>query len=368
MIPRLVHPVAWWLWAIGMAVASMRTRNPLLLLLIIAVVAYVVSARRIDAAGGGAFGLTWRLGVLTVVLTIVLQVVLGVRYPGQTLLSLPEAVLPDWTGGVSVGGNVTIEALVGAGTNGLRLATIIICFGAANALAHPTRLLAVLPAALYELGVAAVVAITLLPRLAESLTRVRRAQRMRGRSVRGLHGLHGLLVPVLEDALDRAVGLAASMDSRGYGRRGDVSSAFRAITGGSVLVGLLGACYGTYSIIDPAADQQRGIVVLVAGAVLSAAGAVFAGHRTARTSLHRDPWHLPEWLAAGAGVGVGFGYRLLSGADVVGPLGATWPRVSLAAIGVTLIGVLPGLLVPPPPRAVVAGVPVAAPTAPAVAA
>jgi energy-coupling factor transport system permease protein len=361
MTPRLVHPVAWWLWAIGMAAASMRTRDPLLLLLIIAVVSYVVSARRIDAIGGGAFGLTWRLGVLTVVLTISLQAVLGVRYPGTTLVSLPEVVLPQWTGGVSLGGDVTIEALVGASTNGLRLAAIIVCFGAANALAHPTRLLAVLPAALYELGVAAVVAITLLPRLAESLTRVRKAQRMRGRSVRGLHGLHGLLVPVLEDALDRAVGLAASMDSRGYGRRGDVSPVFRAWTGGSVLVGLLGACYGTYSIIDPAADQQRGIAVLVGGAVLAAAGALIAGRRTARTALHRDPWRLPEWLVMGAGIGVGFGYRLLSGADVVGPLGAQWPRVSLAAIGVTLIGVLAGLLVPPPPRTAAAGHPAAVP-------
>ena len=30
-LPRLLHPAAWWAWAIGLAMAANRTTNPLLL-------------------------------------------------------------------------------------------------------------------------------------------------------------------------------------------------------------------------------------------------------------------------------------------------------------------------------------------------
>ena len=36
-LPRALHPGAWWLWALCMAVAASRTRNPVLLVLILAV-------------------------------------------------------------------------------------------------------------------------------------------------------------------------------------------------------------------------------------------------------------------------------------------------------------------------------------------
>jgi hypothetical protein len=52
-LPRGLHPVAWWLWAIAMATAAGRTNNPLLLLLILAVCGFVVNARRTDAPWAG---------------------------------------------------------------------------------------------------------------------------------------------------------------------------------------------------------------------------------------------------------------------------------------------------------------------------
>ena len=54
-LPRELHPVAWWIWALGMATAATRTTNPLLLGSIIAVVAFVVSARRGDAPWSSGF-------------------------------------------------------------------------------------------------------------------------------------------------------------------------------------------------------------------------------------------------------------------------------------------------------------------------
>ncbi len=45
-LPRLLHPVAWWVWGVGMAVAASRTTNPLLLVLVVVAVGTVVLERR----------------------------------------------------------------------------------------------------------------------------------------------------------------------------------------------------------------------------------------------------------------------------------------------------------------------------------
>ncbi|MSW46413.1 MAG: energy-coupling factor transporter transmembrane protein EcfT, partial [Actinobacteria bacterium] len=52
----MLHPGAWWLWAIALAATALRTTDPLLLGLIAVVVAFVVSARRTDAPWARSFG------------------------------------------------------------------------------------------------------------------------------------------------------------------------------------------------------------------------------------------------------------------------------------------------------------------------
>ena len=122
---------------------------------------------------------------------------------------------------MQLGGPVSLEAAARAAVDGLRLGTLLCCIGAANALANPKRALRVLPGALYELGVAVVVALSVAPQLVESVQRVRRARRLRaGRGERAARRCARSLMPVLEDALDRSLRLAAAMDSRGYGRTG----------------------------------------------------------------------------------------------------------------------------------------------------
>ena len=117
---------------------------------------------------------------------------------------------------------MTAESLLAGLYDGMRLAAVIICVGAANSLANPRRLLASLPSALYEVGTAVVIALSLFPQLAESVQRVRRARRLRGDPGRGIGALRRIVVPVLEDALERSLSLAASMDARGYGRSGEL--------------------------------------------------------------------------------------------------------------------------------------------------
>jgi energy-coupling factor transport system permease protein len=322
---RLLHPAAWWVWALCLAYAAMRTSDPLLLLTIAATAGFVVSARRGNAPWANAYGLLLKLGVLTVVVTMALQALIGVRVPGHVLVTLPSMPLPSWAGGLSLGGSITGEALLNACSAGLRLAVLIACFGAANALAHPARLVRILPAALYEVGVAVVVAMTFVPQLAESVARVRAAQRLRGRPITGVRGLRGIVVPVLEEALERAISLAASMDSRGYGRRAEQARSTRLFSSTVLLLGLAGAVAGTYQVIG-GGDHTRGLVILTSGTVVAVAGGFVARGRGRRTRYRPDHWRWPEWLvvACGATAALAYQFTVTTGPSAGVPF--AWPH------------------------------------------
>ncbi|NJA60641.1 energy-coupling factor transporter transmembrane protein EcfT, partial [Streptomyces sp. NEAU-H3] len=182
----LLHAGAWWVWALGLAAAATRTTNPLLLALLVGVASYVVAARRTEAPWARAYGAFLRLAVVVLVIRLGFAVLLGSPVPGtHTLLTLPEIPLPEWAQGVRLGGRVTAEGVLFAFYDALRLATLLVCVGAANALASPVRLLKSLPGALYEAGLAVVVAMTFAPHLVADVRRLRAARRLRGRPDRG---------------------------------------------------------------------------------------------------------------------------------------------------------------------------------------
>lgn len=352
MMPRALHPGAWWLWALALAVIAARTTNPLLLGLVIAVAALVVAARREDAPWGRAFGLYVRVGVLIVVIRVGMRVILGGDTGGHVLVSLPELPLPDWMAGVRIGGDVSAEALIAASVDGLRLAAIVICFGAANSLANPRRVLRLLPNALYEVGASITVALSLAPQLAISVARVRRAQRLRG-GANGRRGVGHLIMPVLEDALDRSIALAAAMDARGYGRRASETVTRRRITTALLIGGLLGTCVGMYGLLDATSTLTIGVPALVAGIGLMATGFVLAGRRVRHSRYRPDRWLAAEWAVAAAAF-VALGLVLLGGmldpASLhisVAPI--SWPQLAwLPSLGV-LAAALPAVVAPMPP-------------------
>lgn len=355
-LPRGLHPVAWWVWALGLATAATRTTNPLLLLVLVAVVGYVVTARRGDAPWARAFRFYLLLGLAVVVLRVVFRVLFGLDDEGHVLLTLPTADLPDWAAGVALGGPVTAEEVLAASYDGLRLAVLIVCVGAANTLADPKRALRALPAALYEVATVVVVALTVAPQLVESVLRVRRARRLRGAPGRGLRGLRAIAVPVLEDALTRSLRLAAAMDSRGYGRSGHLPRRERRTTSALVLAGLLGLCLGLYGLLDGTAPRALGVGGLTVGLLLSLAGLRVGGRRVRTTTYRPDPWAWPEWAVAGCGVvtavvmlGVGR-YDPLLLHPSLSPL--SWPDLPLLPLAAILVALLPAWLAPPPLRQV----------------
>lgn len=348
-----LHAGAWWIWALGLATAASRTTDPLLLGLLVGVAGYVVAARRTDAPWARSYGAFVKLGLAVVAIRLLFSVVLGSPIPGShTLFSLPHVPLPDWAAGIRIGGRVTAEQLVFAAYDGAKLATLLICVGAANALANPARLLKSLPGALYEAGVAVVVAMTFAPNMVADVVRLRRARGLRGRPTGGVRAVLQIGLPVLEGALERSVAVAASMDARGYGRTAQVPPAVRHTTTVLTLGGLLGVCGGSYGLLA-AQGAGYGLPLLAGGVVAALAGLRLGGRRSVRTRYRPDRWGGRAWLVAGSGAAVA-GVMIWAGSydpvalhpgvvPLVAPTLPLWPAAG------TLIGLLPGFVAPVPP-------------------
>ncbi|MDQ6649536.1 MAG: energy-coupling factor transporter transmembrane protein EcfT [Actinomycetota bacterium] len=343
-LPRPLHPGAWWLWALGLATAASRTTDPLLLLLVACVAGYVVAARRTDAPWARAYAMFLRLAFAVLLIRVGMHALFGAGVPGHTLLSLPSVPLPHWAAGVRIGGPVTLEGLAAAAYDGLRIGVLLACVGAANALASPRGLLRCLPAALYEAGVVVSVAVSFAPQAVVAVGRVRSARRLRGRSERGPRALRGLLMPVLQDALDRSLELAAAMDSRGYGRRAAVPARGRRLTAACTGVGLLAVCAGVYGLLDGGSPAVVGVPSLLIGIVLAVLGLAISGRRTARSRYRPAPWTAAEWLVAGSGVLAAAAMILAALLDVPGLVPQTSPLTLPALPLLPTVGILAALL------------------------
>ena len=349
-LPRHLHPVAWWVWALGLAVAVSRTTNPLLVLLGVSVAALVVAAKRGSSPWARAFPLYLALGGFVVVLRVVLHVLVGYKFGDHRIWTLPSIDLP----GITLLGPLYLEGLLGAAAEGLRLGGVIACIGAANALANPKRLLRALPGALHELGTAVVIAVTVAPQLADSVQRVNRARVLRGEGGRGIRVVGRVALPVLQDTLDRSLLLASAMDSRGYGRRAPASPGVRRVTAALTLVGMLGACLGLYGLLASSTSTAAATTLVVGGLAACAAGVWMAGRSVRRTTYRPDPWALPEWLVAGSGLAATAAMLVQTSRDPsalvlpLTPLAA--PALPLVVVAGLLVAALPALVAPDPPR------------------
>ena len=98
-LPRSLHPVAWWGWAVGLAVAVSQVNNPFLLLTALGVAALVVTSRRGSSPWARSFRLYLWLGAFIVAVRTVLHVLVGLKSDHAVVLPLPELTLPAWRPG-----------------------------------------------------------------------------------------------------------------------------------------------------------------------------------------------------------------------------------------------------------------------------
>lgn len=363
-LPRQLHPFAWWGWALALAVAASSTSNPLLLAGVISVASLVVMTRRGDSPWANAFKLYLYLALFIVVLRVAFRIVFGGGDGPTILFTLPEIPLPSWVRGIRLLGPVSLEAVLTGFYDGLRLAAIIVCVGAANALANPKKLLASLPGALYELGTVMVVAVSALPQLGDSLQRVARARKLRRTSStrtrrQRLRVVETIIVPVLSDALERSLALAASMDVRGYGRTGSATSRDKvwALTLGVTSMCLLAVWAYRYLATAPDVFVLGFPVlstVLLSAGIASAVLALRVSGRTVKRTQYRPiRWSLAESVAVACGVAAAL---IVAAVARYGDASAlfpsvypfTWPQLTPALLLVLAVAAVPAVATPPP--------------------
>lgn len=349
---RTIHPWAWWSWAIGVGVAVTLSTNPLLLVLLVAAVTFVVLQRRTRAPWARSLKLYFALAGVVIVVRLVFQIVLGGLREGTVLFRLPEVSLPAWAAGISLGGPVTVEGLVYTAVDAARLAGLLICIGAANALANPKRALRNVPAAFHQIATALVIAVSVAPQLVESVLRVRGARRLRGGVRPGLRGLVSVVIPVMEDAIGRSLGLAAGMESRGYGRtRTGRGLDWR--LGLLLVTAMLLVTFAAFLLLGLPSASTWAVPLLLVGLAGTAFGLHRAGDDLAVSRYRPDPWAGPEFVVAGSGLVVAGVVVWLVGNDQAMAFGAfplTWPQFSWPMLLAAGVAALPGVATPRPPK------------------
>lgn len=137
----------------------------------------------------------------------------GASGGGILLLDLPSIRLAGPFAHVSLFGPVTSGGLWNAAAGALPFAAVILAFGLLSSLVDMQRLFVrgSTRGPLRAISRSLVIAWSTAPALAHAVRRVRRAAALRGE-----RGAAALLVPVFEQTIERALGLAASMEVRGF--------------------------------------------------------------------------------------------------------------------------------------------------------
>ena len=151
-----------------------------------------------------------------------------------------------------------------------------------------------------------------------------------------MRALHGIIIPVLSDAMDRSLALAAAMDVRGYGRTGGIPLRTRLITGVLVIAGLIGVCVGVYGLMD-GTTRALGQPLLIAGLLVAGAGFLVGGRRVRKTVYRPDRWRPADIVVAASGIATAAVLYLsasIDGANLYPSLTPLrWPEFAVAPAG-----------------------------------
>jgi energy-coupling factor transport system permease protein len=280
----MFHTWSWVAWLVAAAVPAFTLRNPLYLALVLGTAWIVYTALGRTTPTGSSWGSFVKLGTFLLVLTIPFNA-LSMHLGQIVLFRLPQS----WP---IIGGPITLEAMIAGAVNGLALLTILVVFASFNAVVDHYQLLRATPAFLFQAGVIVSIAITFVPQMVLSVKEIRQAQRIRGHRFRGIRDLVPLVIPLLANALERAIQLAETMEARGFGSAVSPPSYRQEILSQlGTLIALLGLLCGL-SILAFFPERSAlgwALAGLAAASMLAILG--FQGRRVQRTRYRRPRWH-----------------------------------------------------------------------------
>jgi energy-coupling factor transport system permease protein len=250
--------------------------SPVYVALVIGVAALVVEVHGLDSPFARAFPILITVAVVFAFVRVALTAATIHSSAGPVLFTTPDATLPNILGGFTVGGPIGASIVLRAAAEAFVIVGVMAVFGAFNATVSHYELVQATPRAFYEIGLVVIVALAFVPSTIGAIHSVREADRARtgGRVVRRGRLLR-MLVPILESGMERAVGLAESMDSRGFARSGPSSGDRSA--GWCGLASLLALGGGFVALVGGAETVAAllgalGVVALVGAVMLASRG------------------------------------------------------------------------------------------------
>ena len=339
----MFHVNAWVLWLVASAMIPLLTQHPLYLVLTLATAWLVYQTIRQVSPEAALWGSLVKLALFVWVFTVPFYA-LGVHVGRIVLFGLPA----HWP---IIGGIVTVEAIVQGLIIGLKLFTLLLIFATFNIGIDHYRLLRFMPSFLYQVGVITSIAVTFVPQMMAAGQEIREAQTIRGHRFRGLRDLLPLFVPLLTGGLERAVGLAESMEARGFGGNVQaVSACEELLTKLSTLTALLLALAGLFWYGYFAATRQIGLAMMGLGTILLVCVFWRLGRRVTRTRYRRGIWRRRDTGLALGSLTLGGGLlavwlaqrSLLSYSPY--PPNPLWPDFNVGLGLLTLLVAAPALL------------------------
>ncbi len=279
-----IHPGTWWLVGGTLALVAGSASNLVIPTSIGIIAVILILTFRENATWARSLGFYLTLAGIVVFIRIAFRILFSYSASDSAIaVELPRLQINLGFGSFEFLGAVSWQALYGALIDGARLAAIILAVAIATTLANPRKLLKSAPGALYEIATSVSVAINLAPQLIESFNRVRRARQLRGKSKRTSR-LAGIVIPVLEDTLDRSLLLAASMDARGFGRRGNQSPRQLITARVLGLIAIVLNLIGVFLLLS-GFDVYLTLAVIVLGLIFGAVSIKLTSQRLIRTNL-----------------------------------------------------------------------------------
>lgn len=276
------HALVWLAWALATMGAVQIATNPLYVAVTMVAIALVVRTAAPPGPFLRAFPVLVALAAVFAGVRVILTA-LTTRGGPEVWFHLPQAKLPMLLGGFTVGGAVDGEVVVHALAESFVVVGIIAAFAAFNAIVAHHELVRLLPRAFHELGLVITVGLAFVPSTLAAVRDVREAALARGgvdsrRRTRALR----MIVPVLDGGLERAVRLAESMDSRGFGHLPPGRADRRAVTMAAVGLGAFAASLAAL------VGRARPLAALLAAAGIGIVGlAVWSASRSSRRPRHR---------------------------------------------------------------------------------
>lgn len=288
-----INPAAWWALGLALAIAAGTSGSLAWLGALMAITLAIIVIAREPAPWSQSLRFYLVAGLAVTLIRVVFRIIFNFDTSSDVALNLPAINLNFGDlGTVEFLGRVSYLSLTAAVKDGLRMAAVILAIGLANTLANPRRLLKNMPGALYEVATALVIAINLAPQIIASAQRVRKARELRGRSKKQ-NLMSSLLIPVLEDTLERSLALAATMDARGFGRTGALSKNQQFLIRFTSLTSVATFAVGSYLLMTMSSPFAP-IALFVYGLICAFITVRTSSLRNIKTSYTQAKWHLTD--------------------------------------------------------------------------